>query len=160
MENTRSMNADEGCSKKMSIAIWCTAHCCFVCAQCTGRCPLYSRGLLGVSFLILVSVAGWRDPPLMSDLKFDTFFFFEATHERKSSSHIQQSSRNQTRNKVQNKKLRTRTPRLYEPCHIEHLWAATSCWQGVHNSAELYYCLLYTSPSPRDGLLSRMPSSA
>ena len=24
----------------------------------------------------------------------------------------------------------------------------------------LYYCLLYTSPSPRDGLLSRMPSSA
>ena len=30
--------------------------------------------------------------------------------------------------------------RLYEPC--------------------TYYCLLYTSPSPRDGLLSRMPSSA
>ena len=24
----------------------------------------------------------------------------------------------------------------------------------------LYICLLYTSPSPRDGLLSRMPSSA
>ena len=24
----------------------------------------------------------------------------------------------------------------------------------------IYYCLLYTSPSPRDGLLSRMPSSA
>ena len=24
----------------------------------------------------------------------------------------------------------------------------------------LNYCLLYTSPSPRDGLLSRMPSSA
>ena len=23
-----------------------------------------------------------------------------------------------------------------------------------------FYCLLYTSPSPRDGLLSRMPSSA
>ena len=28
-------------------------------------------------------------------------------------------------------------------------------------TAELYWgCLLYTSPSPRDGLLSRMPSSA
>ena len=27
-------------------------------------------------------------------------------------------------------------------------------------SAELGSCLLYTSPSPRDGLLSRMPSSA
>ena len=26
--------------------------------------------------------------------------------------------------------------------------------------APLVYCLLYTSPSPRDGLLSRMPSSA
>ena len=25
---------------------------------------------------------------------------------------------------------------------------------------EFYNCLLYTSPSPRDGLLSRMPSSA
>ena len=29
-------------------------------------------------------------------------------------------------------------------------------WNGVH----IYTCLLYTSPSPRDGLLSRMPSSA
>ena len=28
-------------------------------------------------------------------------------------------------------------------------------WLSVDN-----YCLLYTSPSPRDGLLSRMPSSA
>ena len=25
---------------------------------------------------------------------------------------------------------------------------------------KVYNCLLYTSPSPRDGLLSRMPSSA
>ena len=29
-------------------------------------------------------------------------------------------------------------------------WPVGECW----------YCLLYTSPSPRDGLLSRMPSSA
>ena len=27
-------------------------------------------------------------------------------------------------------------------------------------TAIAYACLLYTSPSPRDGLLSRMPSSA
>ena len=27
-------------------------------------------------------------------------------------------------------------------------------------AAHFWYCLLYTSPSPRDGLLSRMPSSA
>ena len=28
------------------------------------------------------------------------------------------------------------------------------------NGRNIYTCLLYTSPSPRDGLLSRMPSSA
>ena len=28
------------------------------------------------------------------------------------------------------------------------------------STAHVEYCLLYTSPSPRDGLLSRMPSSA
>ena len=28
------------------------------------------------------------------------------------------------------------------------------------NNEQDYHCLLYTSPSPRDGLLSRMPSSA
>ena len=27
-------------------------------------------------------------------------------------------------------------------------------------NGQTYICLLYTSPSPRDGLLSRMPSSA
>ena len=29
-----------------------------------------------------------------------------------------------------------------------------------HFVSDLHGCLLYTSPSPRDGLLSRMPSSA
>ena len=31
---------------------------------------------------------------------------------------------------------------------------------GILVGALAGYCLLYTSPSPRDGLLSRMPSSA
>ena len=31
-------------------------------------------------------------------------------------------------------------------------------WDNIH--AKRKRCLLYTSPSPRDGLLSRMPSSA
>ena len=31
---------------------------------------------------------------------------------------------------------------------------------GELGRAQAYHCLLYTSPSPRDGLLSRMPSSA
>ena len=30
----------------------------------------------------------------------------------------------------------------------------------VQVDSDTYACLLYTSPSPRDGLLSRMPSSA
>ena len=30
----------------------------------------------------------------------------------------------------------------------------------INGSEYTYTCLLYTSPSPRDGLLSRMPSSA
>ena len=32
--------------------------------------------------------------------------------------------------------------------------------QGMTLKGLMYTCLLYTSPSPRDGLLSRMPSSA
>ena len=36
-----------------------------------------------------------------------------------------------------------------------------SIWFVDENSFDqVYNCLLYTSPSPRDGLLSRMPSSA
>ena len=32
--------------------------------------------------------------------------------------------------------------------------------KNISESTKLKICLLYTSPSPRDGLLSRMPSSA
>ena len=31
---------------------------------------------------------------------------------------------------------------------------------GMVSAEDMLTCLLYTSPSPRDGLLSRMPSSA
>ena len=36
------------------------------------------------------------------------------------------------------------------------------CWAQAWRPEDMreYLCLLYTSPSPRDGLLSRMPSSA
>ena len=37
---------------------------------------------------------------------------------------------------------------------------AAAILRTVDSSDQLVYCLLYTSPSPRDGLLSRMPSSA
>ena len=33
-------------------------------------------------------------------------------------------------------------------------------FESNQNTAKSKICLLYTSPSPRDGLLSRMPSSA
>ena len=36
----------------------------------------------------------------------------------------------------------------------------TACTSGTHNIGEAMRCLLYTSPSPRDATLSRMPSSA
>ena len=39
-------------------------------------------------------------------------------------------------------------------------WQADAGRELPHQVLFLYGCLLYTSPSPRDGLLSRMPSSA
>ena len=41
--------------------------------------------------------------------------------------------------------------------HLDHFYIG-----GVRNLVfdQIITCLLYTSPSPRDGLLSRMPSSA
>ena len=41
-------------------------------------------------------------------------------------------------------------------CDIKQEWAEN----GLAKIKKGYDCLLYTSPSPRDGLLSRMPSSA
>ena len=39
-------------------------------------------------------------------------------------------------------------------------WLLINFGWGLAVFAGVYVCLLYTSPSPRDGLLSRMPSSA
>ena len=64
-------------------------------------------------------------------------------------------------------------PYANAPLHLGHILEAvqTDIWtrfQNINNN-ECYFfcaddthgtCLLYTSPSPRDGLLSRMPSSA
>ena len=50
------------------------------------------------------------------------------------------------------------TPRTRRPTGWvdgETTWIGISCRQALAEN-----CLLYTSPSPRDGLLSRMPSSA
>ena len=46
------------------------------------------------------------------------------------------------------------------PLYSPKIQAIEVVRRGDVRRAKLYYCLLYTSPSPRDGLLSRMPSSA
>ena len=39
-------------------------------------------------------------------------------------------------------------------------WSDEDCVYAMHQvGAEPYNCLLYTSPSPRDATLSRMPAS-
>ena len=43
---------------------------------------------------------------------------------------------------------------------LEARVAALAVQLGLYVSESHWPCLLYTSPSPRDGLLSRMPSSA
>ena len=50
------------------------------------------------------------------------------------------------------------TPHIeFEPLALGMKWF---CWGSLADDQYDNYCLLYTSPSPRDGLLSRMPSSA
>ena len=43
---------------------------------------------------------------------------------------------------------------------MDHFFQLPSLGGPDQPMLEAYTCLLYTSPSPRDGLLSRMPSSA
>ena len=47
----------------------------------------------------------------------------------------------------------------FAPSH-EGLEKAITCAREAKSAVKCRVCLLYTSPSPRDGLLSRMPSSA
>ena len=44
----------------------------------------------------------------------------------------------------------------------DHTWSfnLTDVDESLRDWIKPFICLLYTSPSPRDGLLSRMPSSA
>ena len=45
--------------------------------------------------------------------------------------------------------------------HEDNFWTRYNLEEDFgRKNAEYWCCLLYTSPSPRDGLLSRMPSSA
>ena len=44
--------------------------------------------------------------------------------------------------------------------YLDFVAGVSACSIGHCNKQVTTACLLYTSPSPRDGLLSRMPSSA
>ena len=47
------------------------------------------------------------------------------------------------------------------PDNVEELYLDSLQAMGINPlDHDIRFCLLYTSPSPRDGLLSRMPSSA
>ena len=56
--------------------------------------------------------------------------------------------------------------KIHSGCNVENAaYPVGNCAEASAISAmvlagQLKICLLYTSPSPRDGLLSRMPSSA
>ena len=45
-----------------------------------------------------------------------------------------------------------------DPAQVDSRWYVDELGFGAKHLRSI--CLLYTSPSPRDGLLSRMPSSA
>ena len=47
-----------------------------------------------------------------------------------------------------------------QPTRGIDIGAQALIWEKLRESRDNGFCLLYTSPSPRDGLLSRMPSSA
>ena len=46
------------------------------------------------------------------------------------------------------------------PSHVQKVFACVYHESRTITPTQLEVCLLYTSPSPRDGLLTRMPSSA
>ena len=61
--------------------------------------------------------------------------------------------------KTANPQMVVLTPGIYNSAYFEHSFLAEQMGIALVEGKDLF-CLLYTSPSPRDGLLSRMPSSA
>ena len=50
--------------------------------------------------------------------------------------------------------------KIGDKCYVKEPVINPTGWLLGQNTRTNNVCLLYTSPSPRDGLLSRMPSSA
>ena len=53
-----------------------------------------------------------------------------------------------------------RTDKILFDAYCKSIDYEAISFEAKRDDGQLQYCLLYTSPSPRDGLLSRMPSSA
>ena len=78
-------------------------------------------------------------------------------HERR----IQMMAREQNRDISEKVALGLAKPtQSKETMYDSRLFGKSSGFNTGFNEDQAYDCLLYTSPSPRDGLLSRMPSSA
>ena len=56
--------------------------------------------------------------------------------------------------------LRSKSNDTYTLFASHSVWKSSKHFENWTKSESFRFCLLYTSPSPRDGLLSRMPSSA
>ena len=60
-----------------------------------------------------------------------------------------------TKNEFEQRLRNIGAERYHDNCRFHHLLHS-----GKLNKGQVQACLLYTSPSPRDGFTSRMPSSA
>ena len=56
--------------------------------------------------------------------------------------------------------LKIATHLSYKPNFVNYMFKDDMVCDGIENCVQYINCLLYTSPSPRDRPLSRMPSSA
>ena len=82
--------------------------------------------------------------------------WFTETTSSKTIAHNEDTYQTIKTNKVSAEK---NTTEVYLGTSPHKIMVCTPC----HSDVSMHYCqacLLYTSPSPRDGLLSRMPSSA
>ena len=72
------------------------------------------------------------------------------------------SEKNQkpTSKKLEDTRKKGQVPKSEDLSKVAVLAGVAEVGFGAAHDTLLNFCLLYTSPSPRDGLLSRMPSSA
>ena len=73
---------------------------------------------------------------------------------------LQQIDKPRFETKIKHNELGTKQIIQFESTQLANLAAITEAVNQQAQNRHLLFCLLYTSPSPRDATLSRMPSSA